>query len=108
MTNMILVYRLAGIRRGRGIVFESHQFLYSLHFNHAMIEGISPLYQSTLGTLFTWSLTALGAGLVFVFKSGKVSILTLGIYFFQVNQSKVLFKSLHQSMCLYVEHMLQP
>ena len=83
MTNMILVYRLAGIRRGRGIVFESHQLLHSLHFNHAMIEGISPLYQSTLGTLFTWGLTALGAGLVFVFKSGKVSILTLGIYFFK-------------------------
>ena len=88
MTNMILVYRLAGIRRGRGIVFESHQFLHSLHFNHAMIEWISPLYQSTLGTLFTWGLTALGAGLVFVFKSGKVSILTLGIYLFQVKVSK--------------------
>lgn len=31
--------------------------------------GLSPIYQALIATLFTWFLTALGAGLVFFFKS---------------------------------------
>lgn len=37
-----------------------------------MIEGIHPMLQTFLGTLFTWGLTALGSALVFVFQSGQV------------------------------------
>lgn len=37
-----------------------------------MIEHAGPVLQTILGTLFTWGLTALGAGLVFVFSSGQV------------------------------------
>lgn len=33
-----------------------------------MIDGISPLAQATLGTLFTWGLTAAGAGVVVIFQ----------------------------------------
>ncbi|ESO96752.1 hypothetical protein LOTGIDRAFT_201969 [Lottia gigantea] len=40
-----------------------------------MIEGINPVWQALLGTLFTWGLTALGSGLVFVFQSGQRKIL---------------------------------
>ncbi|XP_005108739.1 zinc transporter ZIP11 [Aplysia californica] len=40
-----------------------------------MIESAHPLLQTLLGTLFTWGLTALGAGLVFVFQSGQRKIL---------------------------------
>lgn len=39
-----------------------------------MIRGYGPVTQALLGTLFTWALTAAGAALVFVFSSGKVSI----------------------------------
>ena len=42
-----------------------------------MIENAGPVLQTVLGTLFTWGLTALGAGLVFVFQSGKVNITTV-------------------------------
>ena len=37
-----------------------------------MIEHAGPVLQTILGTLFTWGLTAFGAGLVFVFSSGQV------------------------------------
>ncbi|XP_033126528.1 zinc transporter ZIP11-like [Anneissia japonica] len=40
-----------------------------------MIEGYDPVYQSLLGTLFTWGLTAAGSALVFVFASGKRKVL---------------------------------
>ncbi|KAK7506704.1 hypothetical protein BaRGS_00002179 [Batillaria attramentaria] len=40
-----------------------------------MIENAGPVLQTILGTLFTWGLTALGAGLVFVFHSGKRKLL---------------------------------
>ena len=38
-----------------------------------MIAGYSPVVQAFLGTLFTWALTAAGAGLVFVFDGKQVS-----------------------------------
>jgi len=37
-----------------------------------MIEGVSPLWQAALGTLFTWALTAAGSALVFIFSGGQV------------------------------------
>ncbi|KAL8624271.1 hypothetical protein ACOMHN_033994 [Nucella lapillus] len=40
-----------------------------------MIESAGPVVQTLLGTFFTWGLTALGAGLVFVFKSGQRKLL---------------------------------
>ncbi|KAL8565114.1 hypothetical protein ACOMHN_005317 [Nucella lapillus] len=40
-----------------------------------MIENIGPLSQTALGTLFTWGLTVLGAGLVFVFDGGQRKLL---------------------------------
>ncbi|XP_038048251.1 zinc transporter ZIP11-like [Patiria miniata] len=40
-----------------------------------MIQGYGPVTQALLGTLFTWGVTAAGAGLVFVFSSGKRRIL---------------------------------
>ncbi|KAL4240248.1 hypothetical protein ACF0H5_001042 [Mactra antiquata] len=40
-----------------------------------MIADINPVFQTILGTLFTWGLTALGAGLVFIFDSGQRRIL---------------------------------
>ena len=40
-----------------------------------MIAGINPTLQALLGTLFTWGLTAVGAALVFVFKSEQRKIL---------------------------------
>ncbi|XP_053309037.1 zinc transporter ZIP11 [Spea bombifrons] len=40
-----------------------------------MIEGVSPVVQSLLGTLFTWGMTAAGAALVFVFSTGQRRIL---------------------------------
>lgn len=36
---------------------------------------LSPIWQALLGTCFTWFLTALGAGAVFVFKSVKRKVL---------------------------------
>ncbi|KAH7949999.1 hypothetical protein HPB49_018237 [Dermacentor silvarum] len=44
------------------------------HTNHArlaMIQGLSPLNQAVLGTMFTWGMTAAGAALVFVLNSTK-------------------------------------
>ena len=38
-----------------------------------MIAGLHPSVQSLLGTLFTWGLTAAGAGLVFIWSGGKVN-----------------------------------
>ena len=38
-----------------------------------MIAGQNAIFQTFLGTLFTWGLTALGAALVFVFNSRQVS-----------------------------------
>jgi ZIP family zinc transporter len=35
----------------------------------AYFQGLSPVAQALLGSLFTWGMTALGAGLVFFFKS---------------------------------------
>ncbi|XP_063312433.1 zinc transporter ZIP11 [Pelobates fuscus] len=40
-----------------------------------MIEGVSPVMQSLLGTLLTWGLTAAGSALVFIFSSGERRIL---------------------------------
>lgn len=31
-----------------------------------MIESASPLWQATLGTMFTWAVTALGSGCVYL------------------------------------------
>jgi len=42
-----------------------------------MIEGISPVAQAALGTLFTWAMTAAGSALVFLFSSGQASNLQL-------------------------------
>jgi zinc transporter, ZIP family len=41
----------------------------------AWLSGFSPVVQALLGTIFTWSITALGAALVFFFKSINKSIL---------------------------------
>lgn len=38
-----------------------------------MIAGISPLAQATLGTIFTWGLTAAGAGVVVIFHGTQAS-----------------------------------
>lgn len=38
-----------------------------------MIPGYNSITQAFLGTLFTWALTAVGSGLVFVFRSGQVT-----------------------------------
>ncbi|XP_078257464.1 zinc transporter ZIP11 isoform X2 [Rhinoraja longicauda] len=40
-----------------------------------MIEGWSPIWQTLLGTFFTWGLTAAGAALVFIFSQGQKQIL---------------------------------
>ncbi|OCT58231.1 zinc transporter ZIP11 isoform X1 [Xenopus laevis] len=40
-----------------------------------MIDGYSPVFQSLLGTLFTWGMTAAGSALVFIFSSGQRQIL---------------------------------
>jgi len=37
-----------------------------------MKEGVSPILQAALGTLFTWGLTAAGSALVFVFSGAQV------------------------------------
>lgn len=37
-----------------------------------MIESDSPIYQTLLGTLFTWGMTAAGAGLVVVISGTQV------------------------------------
>ena len=37
-----------------------------------MLAGVNPIWQSLLGTLLTWGLTAAGAGMVFVFQGGQV------------------------------------
>jgi len=39
-----------------------------------MREGVSPLWQAAMGTLFTWALTAAGSALVFIFSGGQVSV----------------------------------
>ena len=46
-----------------------------------MIEGYSPIVQSLLGTIFTWGLTAIGAGLVFVFSSGQVCLVQIDAHY---------------------------
>lgn len=49
-----------------------------------MLEWISqftPIQQALMGTLFTWGVTALGAGLVFFFKTIKIGILNLMLGF---------------------------
>lgn len=38
-----------------------------------MIRGKNKVLQAFLGTLMTWGLTAAGAGLVFIFSTGKFS-----------------------------------
>lgn len=37
-----------------------------------MIENRNAIFQTILGTLFTWAMTAIGAGLVVVFDGTKV------------------------------------
>ncbi|XP_060058648.1 zinc transporter ZIP11 isoform X5 [Erinaceus europaeus] len=39
-----------------------------------MLHGYSPVFQASLGTFFTWGMTAAGAALVFVFSSGQVML----------------------------------
>jgi ZIP family zinc transporter len=34
-----------------------------------LFSGLNPIYQALIATLFTWLVTALGAGLVFFFKT---------------------------------------
>jgi len=49
----------------------------------SMKEGVSPLWQAAMGTLFTWALTAAGSALVFVFRGGQVlyrSLFLLVVY----------------------------
>jgi ZIP family zinc transporter len=41
----------------------------------AWFSGLSPVFQALLATLFTWGLTAAGAGLVFLFKSVSRKVL---------------------------------
>lgn len=43
--------------------------------------SLNPVLQGLIATLFTWSITALGAGLVFFFKNVKKSILNLMLGF---------------------------
>ena len=38
-------------------------------------SGLHPVYQALIATLFTWFMTALGAGLVFFFKTIKRNML---------------------------------
>ena len=51
-----------------------------------MIPNHNPVTQALLGTLFTWGVTALGAALVFVFRSGqvrqiRVDVILCALYF---------------------------
>ncbi|XP_021344649.1 zinc transporter ZIP11-like, partial [Mizuhopecten yessoensis] len=46
-----------------------------------MIDGYSATVQTILGTLFTWGLTAAGAGLVFVFQSNQRKVLDASLGF---------------------------
>ncbi|XP_043195265.1 zinc transporter ZIP11-like [Amphibalanus amphitrite] len=46
-----------------------------------MIAGVSPLGQTFLGTLFTWGVTALGAGLVFVLSGSHHDVLDASLGF---------------------------
>jgi zinc transporter ZupT len=46
-----------------------------------MIAGLRPSVQSLLGTLFTWGLTAAGAGLVFIWSGGKRKVLDASLGF---------------------------
>ncbi|XKL63300.1 hypothetical protein PGB90_005664 [Kerria lacca] len=46
-----------------------------------MIENTNPVVQSVLGTLYTWTLTALGAGLVVVFDETKKKLLDVSLGF---------------------------
>lgn len=39
------------------------------------IFGLHPIFQALFATIFTWSITALGAGLVFIFKKSSKNIL---------------------------------
>lgn len=39
-----------------------------------MIKGYPPIIQALLGTLFTWGLTAAGAGLVVIIKGKQVTV----------------------------------
>ncbi|XP_015922964.1 zinc transporter ZIP11 [Parasteatoda tepidariorum] len=46
-----------------------------------MIRSVSPLFQSLLGTLFTWAVTGAGASLVFLFSSTKHKLLDSSLGF---------------------------
>ena len=46
-----------------------------------MLSGYHPVLQSLMGTLLTWGLTAIGAGLVLVFQGGQVSIYSAVRYY---------------------------
>lgn len=45
------------------------------------LENFSPVQQALFGTLFTWFMTALGAGMVFFFKTIRKDMLTLMLGF---------------------------
>lgn len=46
-----------------------------------MIENVDPLLQTALGTLFTWGLTAIGAGIVVLFDGTKKKLLDVSLGF---------------------------
>lgn len=41
------------------------------------------VWQALMGTLFTWGMTAAGAGLVFVLEGGQVIYYSINIYYFK-------------------------
>lgn len=61
-----------------------------------MIRGKNKVLQAFLGTLMTWGLTAAGAGLVFIFSTGKFSN-QVGHYafvlFFNILHFRYIFKN---------------
>lgn len=60
-----------------------------------MIEGVSPLSQAAMGTLFTWALTAAGSALVFIFRGGQVwhNLLMLNPHIIGITNNQVICKS---------------
>lgn len=50
-----------------------------------MLAGYNAVFQTLLGTLFTWGLTAAGAALVFVFHSSQVMSMPQKLCYFHFN-----------------------
>lgn len=49
--------------------------LTGVHIKNKMIQGLGPVTQALLGTLFTWGLTALGAAMVIFLHGNQVNAL---------------------------------